>query len=44
VRRVKADLVMIAGSTGGWTSDETPRYAHDISSSLKIGRLTYVAG
>lgn len=30
VRRVKADLVMIADSTGIWTSAEVADYVHDI--------------
>jgi hypothetical protein len=42
VRRVKADLVMIADSTGGWTSDETLRYAQDIELLAKGGYLKYV--
>jgi|HubBroStandDraft_3_1064219.scaffolds.fasta_scaffold211863_2 hypothetical protein len=42
VRRVKADLVMIADSTGGWTSDETLRYAHDVELLAKEGYLKYV--
>ena len=30
VRRVKADLLMIAESTGGWTQSTAQEYVHDI--------------
>ena len=42
VRRVKADLVMIADSTGGWTAAEARDYAHDIEVLAKAGYLTSV--
>jgi len=42
VRRVKADLVMIADSTGGWTSEKTQHYAHDVELLAKAGFLRYV--
>lgn len=42
VRRVKADLVMIADSTGAWTSAEAADYAHDIEVLAKTGYLKWV--
>ena len=42
VRRVKADLVMIADSTGGWTADEARDYAHDVEVLAKVGYLASV--
>ena len=42
VRRVKADLVMIADSTGGWTPEKAGHYAHDIEVLAKAGYLNYV--
>jgi len=42
VRRVKADLVMIADSTGGWTAEKAGHYAHDIEVLAKAGCLDYV--
>lgn len=42
VRRVKADLVMIADSTGGWTPEEAQNYAHDVEVLATAGYLKYV--
>jgi hypothetical protein len=42
VRRVKADLLMIADSTGGWTPEKAGHYAHDIEVLAKAGYLDYV--
>jgi hypothetical protein len=42
VRRVNADLVMIADSTGGWTAEEARSYAHDIEVLAKAGYLEWV--
>lgn len=42
VRRVKADLLMIADSTGGWTPEKAGHYAHDIEILAKAGYLDYV--
>lgn len=42
VRRVKADLVMIADSTGAWTADKAADYAHDIEILAKNGYLSWV--
>lgn len=42
VRRVKADLIMIADSTGGWTSKEASEYAHDVEILAKGGYLESV--
>ncbi len=39
VRRVKADLVMIADSTGGWTPEEAQNYAHDVEVLATAGYL-----
>jgi hypothetical protein len=42
VRRVKADLVMIADSTGGWTPQEAQNYAHDVELLATAGYLKHV--
>jgi len=42
VRRVTADLVMIASSTGGWTEQKAREYAHDIELLAKNGYLKWV--
>jgi hypothetical protein len=42
VRRVKADLAMIADSTGGWTPEKAAHYAHDVEALAKAGYLDYV--
>lgn len=42
VRRVKADLVMIADSTGGWTAAKAAEYAHDVELLAKKGYLAWV--
>lgn len=42
VRRVKSDLVMIADSTGAWTSAKVTDYAHDVEVLAKAGYLEYV--
>lgn len=42
VRRVKADLVMIADSTGAWTAAKVADYAHDIEVLAKAEYLKYV--
>jgi hypothetical protein len=42
VRRVKADLVMIADSTGGWTPAEAQNYAHDVEVLATAGYLRHV--
>jgi hypothetical protein len=42
VRRVKADLVMIADSTGGWTPQEAQNYAHDVELLATAGCLKHV--
>ena len=41
-RRVKADLIMIADSTGVWTPAEAADYAHDIEELAKAGYLAWV--
>jgi hypothetical protein len=41
VRRVKADLNMIADSTGAWTTTEAADYAHDIELLAKKGYLAW---
>lgn len=41
VRRTKADLMMIADSTGAWTSEETAKYVHDIEVLAKEGYLAW---
>lgn len=42
VRRVKADLAMIADSTGGWTPQKAADYAHDVEVLAKAGYLAWV--
>lgn len=42
VRRVKADFVMIAESTGGWTLQRAADCAHDIEVLAKGGYLAWV--
>ena len=42
VRRVKADLMMIADSTGAWTAAKAADYAHDIELLSKGGYLKWV--
>ncbi|RWJ21190.1 MAG: hypothetical protein EOR27_24375 [Mesorhizobium sp.] len=42
VRRVKADLAMIADSTGAWTAAKAADYAHDIEVLAKAGYLAWV--
>ena len=42
VRRVKADLIMIADSTGAWTSAQVAEYAHDVDALAKNGYLAWV--
>lgn len=42
VRRVRADLAMIADSTGAWTPQQAADYAHDIEMLAKAGYLAWV--
>lgn len=42
VLNVKADLVMIADSTQGWTTEKARDYAHDVEVLAKAGYLKYV--
>ncbi|POF30244.1 HORMA-1 domain-containing protein [Roseibium marinum] len=42
VRRLKADLVMIADSTGAWTAAKAADYAHDVEVLAKAGYLEWV--
>lgn len=42
VRRTRADLVMIADSTGAWTPQQAADYAHDIEVLAKGGYLESV--
>ena len=42
VRRMKADLVMIADSTGAWTAAKAADYAHDVEVLAKAGYLEWV--
>lgn len=42
VRRVKADLTMIADSTGAWTLGQAGNYAHDVEVLAKAGYLAWV--
>jgi hypothetical protein len=42
VRRVKADLIMIADSTGGWAPEKAAGYAHDVDVLAKAGYLAWV--
>jgi hypothetical protein len=41
VRRMKADLIMISDSTGGWTPQKAADYAHDIEELAKAGYLAW---
>ncbi len=41
VRCVKADLMMIGDSTGGWTSEKAGHYAHDVEVLAKGGYLKH---
>lgn len=41
-RRVKADLIMIGDSTGGWTPEKSAHYAHDVEVLAKAEYLAYV--
>jgi hypothetical protein len=42
VRRMKADLAMIADSTGAWTAQQAADYAYDIEVLAKAGYLAWV--
>ena len=42
VRRVAADLKMIADSTGGWDATTTANYVHDVEELAKAGYLKHV--
>ena len=42
VRKVRADLAMIADSTGAWTPAQAANYAHDIELLAKNGYLAWV--
>lgn len=42
VRRVRADLAMIADSTGAWTPQKAADYTHDIETLAKKGYLAWV--
>lgn len=42
VLNLKADLVMIADSTQGWTPEKARDYAHDVEVLAKAGYLKYV--
>lgn len=42
VRYVKADLMMIGDSTGGWTPEKAGHYAHDVEVLAKAGYLKHV--
>ena len=42
VLNVKADLVMIADSTAGWTTEKARDYAYDVEVLAKAGYLKYV--
>ena len=42
IRRVTADLIMIATSTGGWTEAQAREYAHDVELLAKKGYLKWV--
>lgn len=41
IRRVTADLIMIATSTGGWTEAQAREYAHDVELLAKKGYLKW---
>jgi hypothetical protein len=42
MRRVGANLIMLADSTGCWTSAETANYVHDVEELAKAGYLKHV--
>lgn len=42
VLNVRADLIMIADSTQGWTAEKARDYAHDVEVLAKAGYLEYV--
>ena len=42
VRYVKADLMMIGDSSGGWTPEKAGHYAHDVELLAKAGYLEHV--
>jgi hypothetical protein len=42
IRRVKADLVMIADSTGAWTPAKAAEYMHDVEALATNGYLEWV--
>ena len=42
VRRVKADLLMIAESTGAWAQSTAQEYVHDVELLAKAGYISYV--
>lgn len=42
VRRMRADLAMIADSTGAWTAQQAADYAYDIEVLAKAGYLAWV--
>lgn len=42
VTRVRADLMMIGDSTGGWTAEKSLTYAHDVEELAKEGYLKHV--
>jgi hypothetical protein len=41
LRRVTADFIMIASSTGGWTEAKAREYAHDVELLAKKGYLKW---
>lgn len=41
VTRVRADLMMIADSTGGWMPQKAQDYAHDVEELAKAGYLAH---
>jgi hypothetical protein len=42
IRRVTADLVMIANSTGGWTEEFARKVGHDVELLAKKGYLKWI--
>ena len=42
VTRVRADLMMIGDSTGGWTAEKSLTYAHDVEELAKEEYLSHV--
>jgi len=42
VRRMRADLAMIADSTGAWTAQQAANYTYDIEVLAKAGYLAWV--